>query len=385
MKNIHKHFICTAILILSISFCFFPVNVFADTQRSVIAQMNFKDKVLELLKQNDLDALKEYIDSIPNCNYSAKAVKEEVVSEEGTEETPIQEPAAQVNPANEICTVDRTNGKSFLWHVWQKGANKERLRFTLVEIDAGLYDSLGNLYRYLYNANSRQFDARLYRDFYNRFKNTWLKEKIELILTNLWQDGTIYRKWDGFSAMTGKNIYTTLYVSYMVGIPLTKYIDPEIKLDKYVYGGGRDRLRVILKEMKQKNDETNTPQLLRYIKRLWYHSIAYNESDQEEKDYYQGRKHKKMYELLSEGGWDMFSDILDGLSGETLRLEKHNIKVDIWNCERITGKKELCDSFEQGAIKNGFYTAPIEYIEPSIEEKMQELQDQIDEKLFMYK
>ncbi len=359
MKNICKYIFTLIIFVLAIGYC---SKLMANPIESYWSQSNFNEKALELLKNNDLEALQEYTNSIPDCG-----------------------PAYEGDKANGICTADRINGKSFLWHVWQKGAVRERAIYNLVEVDAGLYDSLNNLYRLLYHAEPRNFNIKSYRDFYNRFKNTWLQERVELILTNLWQPGTIYRKWDGFSAMTGKNIYTTLYVSYMLGFGICKYIDPEIKLDKYVYGGGRERLRTILNEMKQKSDETNTPELLRYIKRLWYHSIAYNESDEAEKEYYQGKKHKKMYELLGEGGWDMFSDMLDTVTGETLRREKHNIKVDIWSCPRITGKPELCESFEQGAIKNGFYTAPVEYVEPSIEEKMQEMQNQINEKLFMYK
>ena len=359
MKNICKHIV--AITILGIGFC--STFLMANPMSSYLAQDDLRSKVLDLLKNNDLDQLQEYLASIPDCNASFEG--------EG-------------NVNN--CTVDRTNGKSFLWHVWQKGASRERLRYTLVELDAGLYDGLSNLYRSLYHAEPREFNANYYRDFYNRFKNTWLKERVELIVTNLWQPGTIYRKWDGFSAMTGKNIYTTLYVSYMLNFGnITKYVDPEIKLDKYIYGGGRDRLRTILREMKQKSDETNTPELLRYIKLLWYHSISHNENDQAEKDYYQGKKYIRKYEMFNEEGWAMFADMFDGLSGETLRREKHNIKVDIWNCMRIINNAETCDAFEQGAIKYGFYTPPIEVTEPSIEEQMQEIQDQINEKLFMFK
>lgn len=385
------------LLLIMLSICICPGIVMASSLGSIRKQAAFRDKALELLKQQDLDALKDYVDSIPDCNLSYNVNQEQInnqdeIASEGNalqeidEEESAQEFVVQNNPqSDQVCTMDRIDGKAFLYRVWQKGVSRERFRFDLIETDAGLYDSLGNYYRFLYNAEPRNFNIKFYRDFYNRFRDTWLQSRVELVLTNLWQPGTIYRKWSGFSAMTGKNIYTTLYVSWLVGIDICKYIDPEIKMDKYIYGGGRDRLRTILREMKQKSEETNTPELLRYIKRLWYHSISYNESDEAEKEYYQGKKHTKKYELLSDGGWDMFSDVLDGLTGETLRREKHNIKVDIWNCVRITEKPELCESFEQGAIKNGFYTAPIEYVEPSIEEKLQEMQNQINEKLFMYK
>lgn len=351
------------LMLLSILIC---PNIMANTQGSVIAQMDFRYRVLEFLKQKDFDGLKDYVDSVPNCDLSYNKDEEQ-----------------EAEYSDPVCTMDRINGKSFLWHVWQKGYNKESYRFNIIEIDAGLYDSLANYYRFLYNAEPRDFDLKSYRNFYNRFLDTWLQERVELILTNLWQPGTIYRKWDGFSAMTGKNIYTTLYISYKLGMGICKYIDDEIKLDKYVYGGGRDRLRTILKEMKQKSEETNTPELFRYIQRLWYHSIAYNEADEAEKEYYQGKKHRKMFELLSEDGWDMFAGMLDGITGETLRREKHNISVDIRACQRIMQKQELCDSFEQGAIRNGFYIPP--YVEPSIEEQVQEMQNQLNERLFMYK
>ena len=338
-----------------------PSIIMASTQGSIMEQFLFKDKVLELLKQKDFDAIKEYIGTIPNCNLSYKKNEEQTT-----------------NSSDPVCTMDRINGKNFLWHVWQKGYSRESYRFNLIEIDAGLYDSLSNYYRFLYSAEPRDFNVELYRNFYNLFMGTWLQERVELILTNLWQPGTIYKKWAGFSAMTGKDIYTTLYVSHELGIGVCKYIDCEIKLDKYVYGGGKNRLRTILKEMKQKSDETNTPELLRYIKRSWYHSIAYNEADEEEKEYYQGKKTKKKFEMLSGDGWDMFSGMFDGITGETLRREKHNIQVDIWNCLRIMQNQELCNSFEQGAIRNGFYTPTVEELETVIAEQLEEMQNKLD-------
>ena len=368
---------CLYLAVLSICSC--SCFLMASTEGSIKAQAEFKENILELLKQKDFDAIKEYIQGIPDCDLTYKAVED---IKDDTEVNPLILEEVRANP---VCTMDRINGKSFLWHVWQKGYNKEMFRFDIIEIDGGLYDALGNYYRFLYHAEPKDLNLKLYRNFYNRFIDTWLQERVELILTNLWQPGTIYRKWDGFSSMTGQNIYTTLYISYMLGFEsVTKYVDPEIKLDKNIFGGGKDRLRTILKEMKQKSDETNTPQLLQYIKRSWYHSIAYSESDQKEKEYYQGKKHRKMFELLSGNGWEMFSDILDGVTGENLRREKHNIKVDIRNCLRIMQNAEVCDSFEKGAIKNGFYTPPVEYVEPTMKEKMKEMQNQIQEKLFTY-
>ena len=303
------------------------------------------------MKNNDLNQLKEYVESIPDCSNFSK------------EEEP------------EICTDDRTDGLDFLWHIWKMGLKKDEGK---VKIDAGLYTSLSNLYTKLYGENPRVWNYNNYLDFYNRYKNTWLKERVELIMTQFWQRGSIFNKYKGFSGMTGKNIYTTLYISDKLNFGnVYKYVSPEIKLDKYTHGGGKNWLRSILNEMKEKSTETNSPKLLNNIISSWFDSIISPEQwDKTEQEFYQGIKQKRMYEMLDEKGWDMFANV--GLVPS--KWSKNTVTLYVHSCMRVMKKEKVCSSFEQGAIKYGFYT-PYEQIEEELNEKLVEAVERVSGKL----
>ena len=87
----------------------------ADHISSYNAQQEFRAKVLDLLKANDLEQLEEYFNSIPDCEYS----------EDGT-----------VPP---LCTFDRIDGKDFVVHSYQRAFKTERKDFTSVNMDGALY------------------------------------------------------------------------------------------------------------------------------------------------------------------------------------------------------------------------------------------------------
>ncbi len=320
---------------------FCSVNAMSGVTTCSEVQSEFNAKVLELLESNKLERLKEYTESIPDCV-------------ELTDK----------NELSTICTNDRTDGKDFLWHVWKKGLNKNK---NIVGIDAGIYTALGVLYRKLYKAEPNIWNRENYYNFYKRYKYTWLQDTVELIFIQLWQRGSIFKKWDGFSGMTGRHIYTTLYISSMLGFDsIYKYISPEIKLDKDIYGGGRNWLRSILSEMKEKSDEFKDPNLLLTIKSDWFDSIMINEKDNEERNYYQGIKGKRKFEMLNESGWDMF---MEG-GFEPTNWEKHAVTLNVRACPHVHNL-QVCESFKKGAIKYGFYTPP-EVIEKQLEAKLME-------------
>lgn len=334
MKNIYK-IVVTFIIGMGCA-----INAMSGMSYSSQAQAEFNAQVLRFLENNELAQLKEYMESIPDCE--------------------------DVTDANEapICTNDRTDGKNFLWHIWKRGLNKKE---NVVEVDAGIYMALGVFYKKLYKTEPEVWNRRNYYNFYKRYKDTWLQENIELIFTQLWQRGSIFKKWEGFSGMTGQRIYTTLYISSMLGFEsMYKYVSPEIKLDKQVYGGGRNWLHSILYEMKQKSDELKGNDLLLTIKRDWLDSILIGEFNAEERDYYKGVKTKKMFEMLNEKGWDMFME--GGL--EPSEWEKHVVALNIRACPRVH-KPEVCKSYEKGAVKHGFYIPP-EVIEEQLEQKLME-------------
>ena len=351
-----RKYLC--LMLLSIFVC--PVAVMASTQGSIREQSIFKDRIFEMLKRQDLNAIKDYVNSIPDCDLSYNKEEEDTSS------------------SDPVCTMDRINGKSFLWHVWQKGYNKESYRFNLIETDAGLYEALGNYYRSLYHVEPRKFDVKLYKDFYNRFINTWLQERVELILTQLWQSGTIYKKWEGFSGMTGKNIYTTLYISNKLGFKnIFRYIDPEVKMDKHVKIGTKSsRLNTILKEMKQTSEETDAPELLPKVVNSWFNSIISPELwDKTEQEYYKGKKQENMYRTLNEEGWDIFADA--GLTPDDWQI--HTVTLYVRACDRVLGNKEICSAFEAGATKYGFYVPP-QKIEEQVEQEVAETVDRTSAK-----
>ena len=330
-------------------------TVAASPTGSYLAQEQFNAQVLDLLKQHDLTGLKDLMDRVPDC---VLPEQDEIIPE--------------------VCTNDRTDGYDFIRHIWKKGTKPGQVRLNIVDVDGGLYDSLRSLYWYLYQADPRNFHKEFYRDFYNRYKQTWLRAYIEVILTQLWQRGTTYEKLSGFSAMTGKHIYTTLYVSQQLGFDsIYQYISPGVRLDKYVNGGGRNWLRSILTEMKQASEETNTPELLRAVKTAWFTSILESEwYDEAERQYYQGIKQKRMFELLNEDGWAMFADLAPALP----KWQRHNIGVYIRACGHLYSAA-VCEAFENGAVKYGFYTPPVQYTEPTKEEMIEEIKTQLQEKL----
>ena len=199
-------------------------------------------------------------------------------------------------------------------------------------------------------------------------------------MTQLWQPGTELRKYDGFSAMTGKHIFTTLYVSWYSGFDsMYKYISPSIKFDKQVYGGGKNRLRTILREMKQASQELNAPYLLYSAKRSWLDYLLSSENfDDEEVAYYQGIKRKRMFEFFDEEGWGMFAE----KEMPPSHWERHTVRLYILSCPR-SYPQELCDQFEKGAIKYGYYFPPVP--EPTPEEIVEKINTDFQEKFMLGK
>lgn len=321
----------------------FSVFAWADYALSVAKQKELDAKVLELLKSNNLEELEEYINSIPDCVYS----------EDG------QVP--------DICTFDRIDGKDFTTHALQSGFRWEHKNFTAITPDAALYDAFKTIYSISYHKNYRTLDIDTYRDFYNRYKGTWLNDRVEKTLVRMWQKGDFLTKYNNsFSCMTGETIYTTIYISHMLKFSsIYKYSSPEITFATTVVNAGRGRLHSILNEMKRKSNETNTNWLLNIVVSSWFDSLIASEQwDRTEQNYYKGKKQQRMYDMFNEEGWDMFANA--GLTPTD--WQKHTVTLYVKACRRVIGDEKKCAAFEEGAAKYGFYIPP-EVIEKEIAEE----------------
>ena len=351
----------TKVLCVAI-FSIFALNVVAkaDQSTSYDAQKEFKAKVLDSLKSNNLEELEEYINTIPDCEYS----------EDGT-----------VPP---LCTFDRMDGKDFVVHVYQRSFKAERKDFTVVNIDVALYEGLERLYSSLYKENYRTLNVDNYKNFYNRFRKTWLAERVEKTIIRIWQRGDTMDKYTRFSCLTGERLFTTIYLSDKLGIGAFKYVSNGISMDLHIYNGGSGRVRTILNEMKYQAKKLDALDLFQKVLHEWFYSIvSYEGWDEGEKEYYQGTKQDRMYRYLDEEGWDAF-----GKAGiKSNAWERHTIKLNILACRRVLSFKDvgdpekICSKFEKGAEKYGFYYTP--YVEPSIEEKIEEINTQFKEKYMM--
>ncbi len=325
------------------------------------AQREFEEKVLDLLKSNSLEELQEYIESIPDCTYL----------EDGT-----------VPP---LCTLNRMDNRDFVTHTFHGSIEYDGYKdFTVVNIDAALHRGFESLYTYLYDEYYRTLDISKYRNFYSRFRNTWLSEKVEKTMIKLWQKGDFLDKYNYFSCVTGETLFTTIYVSYIIGLDPFKYVGKKILMNLYTYDGGNERVYKILSEMKQKAKKLDAMNLFQEVLHEWFYSIiSYEEWDKTEMGYYQGTKQERMYRFFDEVGWDAFGKV--GIKSTS--WERHVIKLNILSCRRVLEYKQvynfdkICSAFEKGAEKYGFYYPP--YVEPSIEEKIEGINTQFKEKYMM--
>ncbi|MBO4707983.1 MAG: hypothetical protein J5594_05465 [Elusimicrobiaceae bacterium] len=355
MKQL-KQVLCVIML------CILGLSVIAkaDNITSLKAQQEFEKKVLELLKSNSLEELREYTESIPDCVYL----------EDGT-----------VPP---LCTVNRIDKRDFVTHVFHRSIERGYKDFTVVNIDAALYGGFESFYSYLYNDFYKTLDVSKYRNFYSRFRNSWLSEKVEKTMIRIWQKGDFFDKYNHFSCVTGETLFTTIYISYIIGIDPFKYVNRGILMNTHVYNGGSERVYRILIEMKRKASNLDALDLFQEVLHEWFYSIiSYEGWDKTEMEYYKGTKQEFMYKFLSEFGWNAF-----GKAGiKPSSWERHTIKLNVRACRTVLGYKKLynlekiCSDFENGAEKYGFYYPP--YVEPSIEEKIEEINTQFKEKYMM--
>ena len=333
----------------------FSVVAHADYASSFAKQKEMDELVLELLQENALDQLEQYIHSIPDC----------ATSQEGQ--------------AVDICTFDNTDGQNFVTHVLQRGFSLEHQDYNVVSPDVSLYEGLQRIYLSLYHKNPRTLDIGNYKDFYKRYKGSWLNDRVEQILIRIWQKGGFLGKYSNFSCLTGETIYNTLYLSYMLELDnMYKYVSSEISFDLGGFTGGRGRLRTILIEMKRASDETDSDWLLKSVAASWFESLISPESwDKTEQEFYQGKKQKRMYDMFNEEGWDMFANA--GLT--PTKWQQHAITLYARACNKVIKDEKKCSAFQNGAAKYGFYTLPVQ-----IEDKVtQQLNDELDNKTVIQK
>lgn len=333
----------------------------ADSSSSYKAQQEFEKQVLELLKSNNLNELKELTESIPDCDYSV----------DGT--------------LPQLCTLDRTDGKDFVTHVFQRSFQREYQDFTIANIDVAIYEGFEKLYSYLFKDYYRTLDIEKYQQFYNRFRDTWLAERAEKTLIRIWQRGDSLDKYSDFSCVTGERLFTTIYVSDKLGIGAFKYVSSGIVMNLHIYDGANGRVNTILKEMKRQAKKLDALDLFQKVLHEWFYSIvSYEGWDEGEKEYYKGTKQERMYKFLDEDGWDAFGKA--GIKPDS--WERHTIKLNILACRRVLSynkeiynPEKICSAFEKGAEKYWFYFAPP--VEPSIEEKIDEINAQFKEKYML--
>ncbi|MBO7605616.1 MAG: hypothetical protein J6S61_04035 [Elusimicrobiaceae bacterium] len=342
------------ICIFIISIFVFSVIAQADYSSSVKKQKELNTEVMELLKANNLDKLREYIYGIKDCG----------ISEDG--QTP------------EFCTFDRIDGKDFVTHVLQGGFRVEHKNFTIVSPDIALYEALKRYYISSYKSDPRTFNLNNYSDFYSHYKNTWLKDITEKVIIKMWQRGDFFDKYSNFSCMTGVNIYTTVYISHLLKFDsIFKYTSPEISFNMTGPTACRGRLHTILNEMKRKADETNSHDLLKQVVSSWFNSLSTPEIwDETEQQYYKGKKQQRMYDMFNEEGWDMFA----GASLTPTAWQKHTITLYVHSCMRVINDVKRCSAFEQGAIKHGFYT-PYEQAEEQLEDHLADEIERVSSRL----
>ncbi len=346
----------TKILYVSI----FSILIFTTSAKAgyenYLMQKEFKTKVFSLIKSNDFERLKQYLDSVPDCDYSQQ----------------LQSPI--------ICTLDRIDRKGFITHIWQRGFKKKEYdNFITVSIDASIYEALESLYLNLYGNLPAKLNIHNYKNFYNRFRNTWLSENAEKILIGIWQKGSFMNKYTNFDSMTGESIFTTLYLSKELELDnIFKYVSGEIAMDINSFNYRNKRLYSILKEMERKSKLLNSKELLAKVLNSWFNSIITPESwDKTEQEFYEGKKQKCMYTTLNEKGWEFFAS-----NFVPTDWQKHVITLNVKSCRRVLKDEKVCSAFEEGAKKYGFYKAPqTEQAKQIIEEKFNEIQDQMQGKI----
>ncbi len=336
------------------------VIVKADNYTSFKAQEEFEKTVLDLLKSNSLEELRELTESIPDCQYL----------EDGT--TP------------PLCTFNRTDGKDFITHVFQSAFRWDYKDFTVVNIDVAIQEGFDRLYSYLFRDYYTTLDVEKYRKFYDRFRGTWLAERAEQSMIRVWQKGDFLDKYSRFSFVNGRRLFTTIYVSDILGIGAFKYVSRGISMDLHLYNGGSGRVREILDEMKYQAQKLDALNLFQKVLHAWFYSIvSYEGWDDTEHEYYQDTKQERMYKYLDEAGWDMFGKV--GMKSNA--WERHTIKLNVFACRRVFSHRDvhdpekICSAFEKGAEKYGFYYPP--HVEPSIEKQIEEVQNQFKEKYML--
>ena len=218
-----------------------------------------------------------------------------------------------------------------------------------------------------------------YKNFYGRFHDSWLSEKLEKSMIRIWQKGDFLSKYNHFSCVTGETLFTTIYISNIIGLDPFKYVDKKILMNLYAYDGGNERVYKVLSEMKRKASELDAQDLFQTVLHEWFYSIvSYEGWDKSEVEYYKGMKQKRMYKFLNELGWDAFGKV--GI--QPSKWEKHTVSLYVKACPRVLGDEKTCAAFEKGATKYGFYTPVTEKVENAVEKEIAaftvDLQNKLD-------
>lgn len=288
------------------------------------AQQEFNTRVYNLLQENQIDELEQYVQSIPDC--------------------PAQ------GPDGEICTNERTDGFNYIWHVRKRGTHTWNKRGQIISIDNGVYDALSTWYKELYNSVPTHLDRQHYEDFYRKYKGTWLCQKVEETMTQLWQPGRAYdgTTWAGITY--GKEFYTALYVSVLAQFDdIYKYVSPHLYFSKYRAGTSYIYLLGTFKSMGEISRQTDTAWLWNAVKRRWLDSLLQPET-YEEGNYYEGGKQKLIIEFFNEFGWGLF--MADGY--QPTEWQRHTATLYGRSCERMTNlASHACELYREGITKYG--------------------------------
>lgn len=293
-----------------------PIGGFGLSQ----AQQEFNTHVYSLLQENKLDELQQFIEQVPNC------------------------PALNTDEERIVCTQDRTDGRRYILHVWQKNFESV-LHPEVISVDRGFYDALTAWYKTLYNQDPHKLDAEKYRNFYRRYNKTALATKVEEIMIQAWQSGRAFdgTTWAGITY--GKENYTALYVSWLAQFDdMYKHVSPRLYLYKYRAGASFVYLVGVFKEMEKLSQETNTTWLWNSLKGRWLSSLLAPES-YGDSDFYEGRKQKLIIEFFNKEGWRLF------MSGgyQPTQWQRHTATLYGRACDRMTNlAPHACERYREG-------------------------------------
>ena len=286
-------------------------------------QQEFNTQIYHFLRTNQMDELQRFIEQVPDCSEADEA---EV----------------------DMCTPDRTDGKPYLQHIELRNVN-EKSDSKIVFVDRGIYDAITAWYKTLYGADPKTLNQAAYKDFYNRYRGTWLAPQIEETLILRWQPGVVFDGVVNFPKVTGKGIFTTLYVAKLLQVDGYKYISPNLRFQKYSGNAFYTKWLSILLEMEKLGKQTNSSEIVRELKSTWLDSLLAPELGGE-CSYYEGRKQKYIIEFFNKFGMGLFMN--DG--NTPTKWQKHTATLYARACERtprISAKS--CELYREGITKYG--------------------------------